>query len=271
MFELDAKLRGDRGPLSEGNILLSIGVVIALTVGAPLVLLFAIVHFLRKIISRISKRPVAFDDYPSRESVLVEMIEQRRRKDSRLRRLGQPNSWPMSQLWKMPEAVLLDMAEDFAWLRDAKLDDQSALLHLERIDGKTSDSSQRKITSLHELVTRKLSAIDPTYVVSDSEVITKQVQVAERWAREEIQRIKSERPYPPREWLTERVTLADIGDVRSLSHRKWSSVIKARATERDELWRFSSPADQWQNLAGRAGFALVREGRPIDHVVTLMN
>jgi hypothetical protein len=42
-------------------------------------------------------------------------------------------------------------------------------------------------------------------------------------------------------------------------------------TDRDELWAFSSPAEYWKGLAGRAGVALVRDGRPIAHVVTVMN
>ena len=42
-------------------------------------------------------------------------------------------------------------------------------------------------------------------------------------------------------------------------------------TDGDELWEFSSPAEYWENLAGREGVALVRDGRPIAHVVALMN
>jgi hypothetical protein len=39
----------------------------------------------------------------------------------------------------------------------------------------------------------------------------------------------------------------------------------------DELWTFSSPAESWKYLAGRAGVALVRDGKPIKVVITLMN
>ena len=39
----------------------------------------------------------------------------------------------------------------------------------------------------------------------------------------------------------------------------------------DELWTFMSPPDSWKNLAGRAGIALVRDGKPVSILVTFMN
>ncbi len=39
----------------------------------------------------------------------------------------------------------------------------------------------------------------------------------------------------------------------------------------DELWRFASPEPTWAHLCGRAGIALVRDGRVIYAIVTMMN
>ena len=39
----------------------------------------------------------------------------------------------------------------------------------------------------------------------------------------------------------------------------------------DKLVRFASPAASWEDLAGRAGIALVRDGNVIDAFVTMMN
>jgi hypothetical protein len=39
----------------------------------------------------------------------------------------------------------------------------------------------------------------------------------------------------------------------------------------DKLVQFSSPMDYWKNHAGRAGIALVRDGKVIDTFVTTMN
>jgi hypothetical protein len=55
---------------------------------------------------------------------------------------------------------------------------------------------------------------------------------------------------------------------RSSPELEW---LKLRRLEDDQLWSFSSSAEYWQGLAGRAGIALVRGGRVIDHVLTVMS
>lgn len=39
----------------------------------------------------------------------------------------------------------------------------------------------------------------------------------------------------------------------------------------DELWTYSSGAGSWENLGGRAGVALVRNGEVVAHIMTYMN
>lgn len=51
---------------------------------------------------------------------------------------------------------------------------------------------------------------------------------------------------------------------------EWAE-LKAQMKPGDEIRAFSSPPDSWENHAGRAGYALVREGRAIAGVVTMMN
>ncbi len=47
--------------------------------------------------------------------------------------------------------------------------------------------------------------------------------------------------------------------------------LKSRMEAGDELWEFSSPEESWKNLAGRAGFCVVRNGKIVDFLVTIMN
>lgn len=47
--------------------------------------------------------------------------------------------------------------------------------------------------------------------------------------------------------------------------------LKAEMKPGDEIWTFASPAATWQDLAGRAGIVLVRSGRPIRAIVTMLN
>lgn len=39
----------------------------------------------------------------------------------------------------------------------------------------------------------------------------------------------------------------------------------------DEIWRFRSPPDTWTKLCGRAGYGIVRDGRCVRIVVTMLN
>ena len=87
-----------------------------------------------------------------------------------------------------------------------------------------------------------------------------------------------------RDWLTKKVTVeeAEAGHLVRNEHlgpepvpfgfmyQEWKQLLAAMQPG-DELWEFSSPADTWKHLAGRAGFAVVRNGNPIASLVTCMS
>jgi hypothetical protein len=95
-------------------------------------------------------------------------------------------------------------------------------------------------------------------------------------------------PPIPKSWLDKKVTIAEaeaahpgVNDERVQSmpeiakpfgflNGKWEA-LKAEMQPGDELWTFSSPAQSWQDLAGSAGVALVRDGNPIKVLVTMRN
>jgi hypothetical protein len=78
----------------------------------------------------------------------------------------------------------------------------------------------------------------------------------------------------PTEWLDTPVSVAqldaDYGTPNSGVYGKWER-LKAEMQPGDKLVRFASPAASWEDLAGRAGIALVRDGKVIDAFVTMMN
>lgn len=55
-----------------------------------------------------------------------------------------------------------------------------------------------------------------------------------------------------------------------LGSKQWQR-IKEQMQTGDQLYRFRSPPETWANMAGRAGIALVRDGRVIDTLVTSLN
>ena len=87
-----------------------------------------------------------------------------------------------------------------------------------------------------------------------------------------------------REWLTKKVTVEEAEAAHLVRNEKfgpepvpfgfmyqeWKQLIAAMRPG-DELWEFNSPEDTWKHLAGRAGFAVVRDGNLIASLVTMMN
>jgi hypothetical protein len=57
---------------------------------------------------------------------------------------------------------------------------------------------------------------------------------------------------------------------REESDRNWSAFVK-QMQPGDELWFFSSPRASWAWLAGRKGYAIVRNGKKVDSYITRMN
>lgn len=53
-------------------------------------------------------------------------------------------------------------------------------------------------------------------------------------------------------------------------HEQWVQ-FRTKIEEGDELWLFESPEETWKQLAGRAGYAILRNGEPIAHYISLMN
>ncbi|MCI0701450.1 MAG: hypothetical protein L0241_10250 [Planctomycetia bacterium] len=85
-------------------------------------------------------------------------------------------------------------------------------------------------------------------------------------------------------WLKKRTTVADVEAASMVSdpelgpepvpfgfiNAQWKALL-AQMQPGDELWEFSSSQESWQALAGRAGIALVRTGKVVDSMVTMMS
>ena len=87
-----------------------------------------------------------------------------------------------------------------------------------------------------------------------------------------------------KEWLKKRISIEEaeqknlVEDERlgpdpvpfGFQIERWSA-LKGQIQEGDELWEFSSPKETWVNLCGRAGICIVRNGKVLDSIVTMMN
>jgi hypothetical protein len=95
-------------------------------------------------------------------------------------------------------------------------------------------------------------------------------------------------PLIPKEWLQKEITVAEaeaaypgITDDRvknfpdaakpfGFRHAEWEA-LKTHMQPGDQLWTFMSPPKSWEDLAGRSGIALVRNGAPIEVIIGAMN
>jgi hypothetical protein len=87
-----------------------------------------------------------------------------------------------------------------------------------------------------------------------------------------------------KEWLTRRITAQEAEQAHLVTSERlgpdpvpfgfqnaeWQALLAERQ-EGDEIWEFRSPPDTWKHLFGRAGVALVRDGRIGRCIVTMMN
>jgi hypothetical protein len=73
-------------------------------------------------------------------------------------------------------------------------------------------------------------------------------------------------------WLTDKTT---EGQVVKKQAKEWVSgsweKFKNKVEVGDELYEYCSPPETWDQLRGQAGIALVRDGKVIDEVVTVLN
>ena len=78
----------------------------------------------------------------------------------------------------------------------------------------------------------------------------------------------------PHEWLGSETTIeqieSDFRDFNERWHTEWREFI-SQIQRGDELRHFFSPNETWLHLAGRAGYAIVRQGEVVDAFITILN
>lgn len=66
----------------------------------------------------------------------------------------------------------------------------------------------------------------------------------------------------PKSWLVERVDPTKAEADGYVDHTPWER-IRRHLQPGDEIWLYGTPAGHWENMAGRQGVALVRNGRVV--------
>ena len=137
--------------------------------------------------------------------------------------------------------------------------------------GSTNVTLDHGIT-LSSYISQRLKAADPLYLELGPDVLDRAIDIAQRWAQEEIERQRSAPPYPPKELLKERVSVSMVESGRPLPYsgteikfetddgetivmgamdagnRDWER-IKLRMLPGDELWTYNGLDESWEYLA----------------------
>jgi|GEM_PF-3711391 len=219
-------------------------------------------------------------DYESHEDVVCRMVNLRRRHDKRIKKEPNARNWMMWQLWESPEGYLLRCITDVLWLQDGGMTPTEAWTKI--CPGATGQiaAASDEAEILRVGVRRILTVIDPPYLDLGQSVIDKVSAIAELHGGKELAAYQAGKPYPSVEWLTQKSSFEEF-EAKHFNERTMQGPVtktwfqatnfRDRFLPTDEVWLYDSPASYWQNLGGRAGFALVRQGRPITYTTTKMN
>ncbi len=187
------------------------------------------------------------------------------------------------KIWHMPEAVFLEAVDADRDLRAGGAADWQIWEKLDTwldVDGEPLPAG----STILDYLKSRMSFIDHDLKTLDDRLVSGQVEMCHRWL-DQTKPLGGE-GWPPVEWLTKRLSFAEFETLESgadqsdlgapamlhlgRSNRDLAQM-KIRMLAGDEIWSFSSPAEYWRHLGGRAGVALVRNGRLVAHVVTDMN
>jgi hypothetical protein len=75
----------------------------------------------------------------------------------------------------------------------------------------------------------------------------------------------------PAEWLVRQISISEAEDHEVVPDTPWWNDLKAAIKHGDEIWIFCSPPITWEVMMGRRGVVLLRNGKEIARVVTVMN
>lgn len=155
------------------------------------------------------------------------------------------------------------------------------------VNSNTTEGSQHAIASAQG--TSNPSSISPppsSGCVECQQNLSQSISIASVCAEKTIVKRKSETLFPPVSWLQEKISHNKLSEHRNRLHAKTLDgkevVIEAQIPESrdwvrfrlriksdDEIRSFSGSLIPGHGLSYRAGIALVRNGVPIEHIVTI--
>jgi hypothetical protein len=220
------------------------------------------------------------------------MVALRRKVDAALKSKPQPEHWPRRDLWAAPEYLIWSVLRGIAVLESDGVTEAGAVRQVDARRRFNVLAPGTDAITPEEYLERLLRKVAPGYLEHGSDLLADTIVVARDGLRElppskanKSPEKLSPEPWttpngcPPSDWRWKRMApererkMFDRGPPlvpRSACDEEVFDLV-VRTQPGDELWEWSSPPPTWRFKMGRGGVALVRNGRVIAHVVTIMN
>jgi hypothetical protein len=213
------------------------------------------------------------------EDTLSRMVELRREIDPNEQALPHPNEG--FEYWYAPEYAIWLVSRTLTVLQRDGMSEEAAL---RKIDGLLKLAAEPAETDwrLRPYLKRWLELSSPEYLDLGDELLEGAIGIA---VERTVTRLgNNSGGWPPAEWFAETITRAEFeeeylregeGRFPFLSPRSRFDIefthFLLRLQDDDRIVQFSSPSNSWTMKMGSSGIAIVRNGRAIVSITTIMN
>jgi hypothetical protein len=223
-------------------------------------------------------------DHDRRWRTVVAMIAERRKVDPALKGTEHPREWIGAAIWPSPEYLIYTILRGLALLERDGMTQADALRQVDarlRLNVLAADAGA---TPPAEYVEMALRNVAPGYLDLGPALLTKAIGRAQRglrtlpedgvwttpnglppadWEWRKIPKVEARRQFEKWERQLRRVPVS--------MHDEDLADLVIRRQPGDQLYTWSSPTLAWRLSMGRGGIALVRDGRVLCDVTTMMN
>jgi hypothetical protein len=200
----------------------------------------------------------------SQDDILVRLVKRRKKYDKSLK--GENvNNWPRAWFWGTPEDLIFDIAKKHRTLLVDGFDEQYVWQKLDADRVEHGSGTIPTSLSLTTYIKYRLDIEHPKYTAFGEELLQKQIVDCQS----EIDEANASEAWQiPIDALGKRL-LDD--DVEQLSSSFQESLSIGSRQMQDLMFRMSEGDEMWSfNLPWMEGIALVRDGRAISHVATIL-
>ena len=218
-----------------------------------------------------------------RSSTVAAMVALRRNVDATLRSKPHPENWPGCDLWRTPEHLIWSVLRGIALLVRDGVAEADAVRQVDAKRRFNVLAPGADAVTPEEYLVRFLRGVAPAYLEHGPDLLADAIVVARKGLRE-LPPAPWDTPTgtPPPEWRWEKIEPEREREALRALERGPPLVPRSTYDEEvidlivrmqpgDELWEWSSPPRSWGMMMGRAGIALVRNGRVLTEILTMMN